>query len=415
MKALAIFIFFLIQSVRSSTQSNMSNLFEDIFNAKYNPNAPPKKPVKVGMRVQLEEIRGIDDVNEILVTRIRVHVWWWDKRLKWKYGNYGISSVLVPQHTVWKPDVALMNDVSELRGLEEKASPIRISGKSGQMQWSPVSIFETKCKFDLEFYPFDTQHCQIKMGTLSSYDKHINLYKLQCMKLKGTFQTSTWSLEAMHKYETDFVLNDQVYKEQRVLTCVYTIKRKSSYYVTNILLPLLFLGLMNPLAFLIPCHSGEKISFAVTLFLAFAVYETIIMEKVPVNSDKTSYLQVYVITQLAFTVFILITSIIQTRIYEMFIGCPTEESTEQDAHTYNRIREPDTRTADDTRQYNTSPESVYKIGGDPVDITDIKEQHNSLMVKWKRLPFMTKIDIYSFFVVLVGQLAINAWFYIIVT
>ena len=220
---------------------------------------PPSKPVKVWMRVQLEEIQDIYDVNEILVTRVRVHVWWRDKRLEWSKGKYSIISILVPPHAVWKPDIALLNDVSELTSLGTRSSTIRISRRSNQLQWSPVSIFETKCIFDLEYYPFDTQHCEIKMGTLSSYERFIKFDCLECIKLNGTFETSTWSLEAIHKYESDFVFNNEVFKKQRILTCVYTLKRKSSYYVTNILLLLLFLGLMNPLAFLIPCHSGEKI------------------------------------------------------------------------------------------------------------------------------------------------------------
>ena len=132
-------------SVSSSKLTKMTKLFNEVFDEKYNPNAPPKKPVKVWMRVQLEEIRDIDEVNEILATRVRVHVWWYDKRLEWSRRKYGIIAILVPPHVVWKPDIALLNDVSEMTSLGTRLSPVRISrfsNRTSQLQWSPVSIFK---------------------------------------------------------------------------------------------------------------------------------------------------------------------------------------------------------------------------------------------------------------------------------
>ena len=396
--------------VSSAKLTQMTKLFNEVFDENYNPNAPPSKPVKVGMRAQLEEIRDIDDVNEILVTRVRVHVWWRDKRLQWSKEKYRIFSILAPPHAVWKPDIALMNDISELSSLGAKSSPIWIRRHSNELhvQWSPVSIFETKCIFDLEYYPFDTQHCEIKLGTLSSYERFIKFDSLECMKLNGTFETSTWSLEAIHKYESDFVFNYEVFRKQRILTCVYTLKRKSSYYVTNILLPLLFLGLMNPLAFLIPCHSGEKISFAITLFLAFAVYETIILQKVPVNSDKVSYLQLYVIVQLAFTVFILVTSIVQTRLYVSLAENPSADL--HDQHSTKRNKDPGTTPANNVTSENRSLELELM---DMAEIIEKKDKTKTYPIAiWKRLPCMTKVDIISFLVVLVSQVVCNAYFYV---
>ena len=132
---------------------------------------------------------------------------------------------------------------------------------------------------------------------------------------------------------------------------------------------------MNPLAFLIPCDSGEKISFAITLFLSFAVYDTILMGKIPINSDKISYLQLYIAGQLAFTVFILIASIVQTRINTAHPG-----------------------GADDNV---VLPEAE-------VQKTRVKD---GLLNKWKRLRWMTKADMTLFLFTLLAQIFYNVWFY----
>ena len=246
------------------------------------------------------------------------------------------------------------------------------------------------------------------MGTLSSYERFVSFYSLKCMKLNGTFETSTLSLKAIHKYESDFVFNYEVFKKQRVLTCVYTLKRKSSHYVNNILLPLLFLGLMNPLAFLIPCHSGEKISFAITLFLAFAVYETIILQKVPVNSDKVSYLQLYVIVQLAFTVFILVTSIVQTRLYVISAENPSFDF--QDRDSMKKNKDSGTPPANTVASANKSVDLELM---NMMEIMEIKDKaQNNILTKWTRLPGMTKVDIISFLVVLISKVVCNVFFYV---
>ena len=369
--------------VCSFTTEDISNLYRDLFNDTiYNKHAPARKPTKVLMRVQLEEIRKIDDMNEMLVTRVRVHIRWTDKRLIWDEENYGegngdgISSIQVSPDMVWRPDIALINGVSELTRLGSEASPIKIIEKVAQLQWSPVGLFESKCYFDLEFYPFDVQKCEIQLGTLGSSTQFIEFEEMECVKIDSVLQTSTWSLESIDQYVSEFVFNNRVVKKQNILTCVYTLRRKYKFYITTILLPLAFLGMMNPLAFLIPCDSGEKISFAITLFLSFAVYDTILTEKIPVNSDKMSYLQLYIAAQLSCTVFVLLASIVQSRLHA--------------AHPGN------------TRKNRISPEHSN---------ADEKFRMYGSWYKWEDVKWMTKVDIIFFLCTLFAQIVCNIWFY----
>ena len=381
-KKAAFFVLLLINPVQGFNTEDITNLYRDLFNdTTFYKYAPARKPTEVQMRVQLEEIGKIDDVNEMLVTRIRCHIRWMDKRLVWdsanKYGGEvgdGVSSIQVPPYFVWKPDIALINGVTELNILGSDSTPVKIIA-AGQLQWSPVGIYDSKCHFDLEYYPFDVQTCEVKFGTVSSDDDFVEFKSTSCIKIDAVLETSTWILENVEEYKSEFFFNPKEGKKQDILTCVYKLRRKYKFYVISMLLPLMFLGVMNPFAFLIPCDSGEKISFAITLFLSFAVYDTILMEKIPINSDKISYLQLYIAGQLAFTVFILIASIVQTRINTL-------------------------HASDADENVVLGKEGVQKI-----------RMKYGCVGKWKRLRWITKTDMILFLFTLMSQLFYNIWFY----
>ena len=76
---------------------------------------------------------------------------------------------------------------------------------------------------------------------------------------------------------------------------VLKLRRKPMFIILNSLLPIVMLALLNLLVFALPCDCGEKASFAVTVFLAFAVFMTIISSTLPENSDSTSVFSAYVV------------------------------------------------------------------------------------------------------------------------
>ena len=88
-----------------------------------------------------------------------------------------------------------------------------------------------------------------------------------------------------------------VEEESDEAAVIYTlkIKRKPRYMVLSIILPVLMLSVLNLFVFVLPCDSGEKASYAVTVFLAFAVFLTIISAALPTNSESLSIFSVYII------------------------------------------------------------------------------------------------------------------------
>ena len=71
------------------------------------------------------------------------------------------------------------------------------------------------------------------------------------------------------------------------LTATFYIKRRASYYLVNMLLPISTMGVLNLLVFLLPAESGERVSYSMTLLLAIAVFLTIAAEQLPKTSFPT--------------------------------------------------------------------------------------------------------------------------------
>lgn len=55
------------------------------------------------------------------------------------------------------------------------------------------------------------------------------------------------------------------------ITYTLNLKRKPGFYVENLVTPILFLGVLNILVFIIPADSGEKMSYCITVALGFIV------------------------------------------------------------------------------------------------------------------------------------------------
>ena len=58
------------------------------------------------------------------------------------------------------------------------------------------------------------------------------------------------------------------------------------------------MGFLKIFAFLIPAQSGEKVSFAVTLFLSYGVFLNLLTSSLPENSDSVCLICAYMVIQL---------------------------------------------------------------------------------------------------------------------
>ena len=93
------------------------------------------------------------------------------------------------------------------------------------------------------------------------------------------------------------------------------VKRRSQFYVANVIIPSVAISYMNVFNFMIPCESGEKIGYGVTIFLAQTVNLMIISELMPSGGQSVPILGQYLLASIIYIVFSLLATIIIIAIY----------------------------------------------------------------------------------------------------
>ena len=70
------------------------------------------------------------------------------------------------------------------------------------------------------------------------------------------------------------------------LTYTLHIRRRTFFYIFNIIVPCIMLSVLTLLTFWLPTTCGEKISLGLSVFLAFSMFMLLIAEEVPATSES---------------------------------------------------------------------------------------------------------------------------------
>lgn len=92
------------------------------------------------------------------------------------------------------------------------------------------------------------------------------------------------------------------------------IKRKPMFLITSLVLPLFLVSILNIFTFVLPTASGERTSFAITLFLTFAVVMTVVSETFPAT-DKLGAFTIFLLMRILTSALTTIITIISIALY----------------------------------------------------------------------------------------------------
>ncbi|XP_045174363.2 neuronal acetylcholine receptor subunit alpha-6-like [Mercenaria mercenaria] len=176
--------------------------------------------------------------------------------------------------------------------------------------WAPGDVMTTTCNIDITYYPFDTQTCDVTFIPWGSMISEMNLHVAQKEVSRRLFtENGEWALQ---KATTATGLFDGIYPTYSV---VLELKRRPTFVVVNVILPVLFMGFLNVLVFFLPAKSGERVSFAMTVLLAFAVFLTLVGDNMPKTSKPISALCYFLLNNLILSSLIMTATIVNLNIY----------------------------------------------------------------------------------------------------
>ncbi|CAG2228095.1 unnamed protein product [Mytilus edulis] len=284
----------IIKATVCQNLTDYKKLHNDLFKD-YDPNITPfdtengnsnKKWIK--FQFYNLGINNYDEVDGILSLTSITLLTWLDSSLRWKPSDYNhITQITVSTGTVWFPHIILLNDANKLEPFGS-TSPSKVSiSYNGNIDWSSAHVINSKCPANMRKFPFDEQKCSLTFFVWEP-SKQIYLEPVS-MPYSDYFEAKS----------PDWIVQSWEVKPEKLgnisLAVVLNIKREPLYYNILVFTPIAVLALLNPLVFLLPQNSGERISYGMTILLSFVVFLTLASDKIPATSNPISFLIVFIV------------------------------------------------------------------------------------------------------------------------
>lgn len=280
------------EAKRNFTQNPHQRLLEHLF-AGYDKDGHPGggRSVKVWVGAKVVRIVSIDEKNNALQAQWWMKQDWNNPDLTWDPKDYdGLTTVYVEPFKVWVPDVLLYNnadkDMDAAGALEKYKTKISVS-YDGNNSWMAPAMFQSICKIDIKYFPFDEQHCYMKFASwaydVSMLDVYVNYQETGI--LKGIYQPSNeWDLISVvsERNEVKYTCCPNPYSE---VLLTLNLQRHSRYYIINLVFPCALIACMVFFTFVLPPECGERVSLCITILMAMTIFQELTSEKLPPSSD----------------------------------------------------------------------------------------------------------------------------------
>lgn len=283
MKLFFLFVSMLFCLVHGQTISDVNTLFKDLMTdySKGVMPTPPTETLNISIEVYIVSINYFREVEESISVTCSFIVDWTDTRLAWNPSTYNnVNVLLIDMENIWVPNIVLLNRVDKI---EPIGNGVKFSGaltSTGKVYYAPGLVADVKCVTDISKFPFDSQTCTLHIfpwGTNLPYAIFKNLFNSTC-NLDYFSVNSDWTLEECSLR----IDNSNIYTE---LFVTLKIKRSSLYFAIMVVFPTLLLGFLNPLVFILPVETGNRIGLSVTLLLSYAIFLTLASASVPATSN----------------------------------------------------------------------------------------------------------------------------------
>ncbi|XP_054754074.1 neuronal acetylcholine receptor subunit alpha-10-like [Lytechinus pictus] len=280
--------------------------------------------IYVYYHMRLSRILQMDERNQILITAMWLEQSWIDEYLTWNPDEYdNITAVHIPTTMIWIPDTVLYEsaDVEKELGNDVMLTNAKIF-YNGTVFWQAPAIFKSSCSLSVEYFPFDQHSCKLKFGPWAYLGNEVIMKK---QSDSGDFSqlspNGQWQLQGMPVVENliKYGCCPIPYSD---VTYYINLKRKSLFYVFNLLFPSVFMSLVSLLSFYLPPDSGEKVGLNITSLLSLVFFLLLGAQLLPPTSESISYLGKLFSTIIAIMGIETAISVIILRLYHLHLPYP---------------------------------------------------------------------------------------------
>lgn len=295
----------------SDDENKLVKTLFDGYNELIRPVSNMSEKVTVDVQLALHQLINVDEKNQILKSNVWLRMEWHDYQLTWEPAEHaGITVIRMKSEFVWKPDIVLFNNADGK--YEVSFKPNVVIYDTGRVLWIPPAIYKSSCTIDVEYFPFDEQHCEMKFGswTFNSEQVVLDWYEGQMkVDLEDYSPSDSWDILACPGQ-----LSSQIKDRDHnisMITYTLTIRRKTLFYTVNLILPCVLITFLSFCVFFLPADAVEKMTMCISILLALVVFMVLVSKILPPTSVTIPLIAKYLLFTFIMNIFtILITVII---------------------------------------------------------------------------------------------------------
>ncbi|XP_076853531.1 neuronal acetylcholine receptor subunit alpha-9-II [Brachyhypopomus gauderio] len=275
-------------------QQLLNDLMENYSNA-LRPVDDTDATLNVTLQITLSQIKDMDERNQVLIAYLWIRQTWYDAYLKWEKEEYdGLEVIRIPSSLVWRPDLVLYNKADDdLPGPVDTNVVLRYTG---EITWDAPAITKSSCVVDVSYFPFDSQQCNLTFGSWTYNGNQVDItMMMDSGELSDYVENVEWECRGMPAAKS-VVMYGCCADPYPDITYTLLLKRRSSFYIYNLLLPCFLISFLAPLGFYLPADSGEKVSLGVTVLLALTVFQLVVAESMPPSESVPLIGKYYIAT-----------------------------------------------------------------------------------------------------------------------
>ncbi|XP_029107216.1 5-hydroxytryptamine receptor 3A [Scleropages formosus] len=274
-----------------------------------------RQTTMVAIDLMVYSILSVDEKNQVLTTYIWYRQQWVDEFLVWNPEDFDdVKQVSIPTTNVWVPDI-LINEFVDV-GKSPDIPYVYVRHNGLVRNYKPIQVV-TACSLNIYNFPFDVQNCSLTFQSWLHIINDINITLIRTpdeVKFDKSLFMNQGEWELLHilsKYKSFSIDENDHYAEMKFHV---VIRRRPLFYTVNLLLPSIFLMLMDIVGFYLPPDSGERVSFKITLLLGYSVFLIIVSDTLPATAIGTPLIGVYFVVCMALLVISLTETVLIVRL-----------------------------------------------------------------------------------------------------
>ncbi|CDQ92168.1 unnamed protein product, partial [Oncorhynchus mykiss] len=254
------------------------------------------RPTLIHIDLILQSVLDVDGKTQQVTTSIWYRQIWTDEFLVWDPEEFdGITEISLSSDAIWVPDLIISEfvDVGE-----SPAIPYVYVNSSGMVKNNKPIQVVSACDLELYAFPFDKQNCTLTFRSWLHSVTEVNLTLWRSAEeiandQKSFMDDGEWELLSVPSRYWHLRLDDRDYAHIQFNNRRVLIRRRPLLYVVSLLIPSIFLMVVDVISFYLPPNSGTRITFKTSILLGYTVFRVNLMNEMPATAIRTPLIGVF--------------------------------------------------------------------------------------------------------------------------